>query len=338
MNIKNISCFKEKSINKNDSLAIKGFVIILIILGHNKLLSCEHLPFLFGYLYSFHVGVFFILPLFYDIKKTHKIREHIPNTFVKLFIPYIILYTLLFVLNRFMNISWSISDVYMYFVGMFSVDPSVIYKTSNAQYMWFVPSFFFFSVVLDYLKRNKYDTIKFLLPIALVLYSLGDFIYNLLFRLPLYLTISFGSLIIVENIKKTVYIKILSVTSFAILSVVIINGYLQPKGWVHLVMSISFFLIIYSYREIFGKMPMLKEIGKYSFPMYLLHFFIYNTLVLILPHTFLSSLMILILTIFLSYIISWVIMKNVRPYIFPNSFTELKNTWLKNSSLCKKTK
>ncbi len=338
MNIKNISCFKEKSINKNDSLAIKGFVIILIILGHNKLLSCEHLPFLFGYLYSFHVGVFFILPLFYDIKKTHKIREHIPNTFVKLFIPYIILYTLLFVLNRFMNISWSISDVYMYFVGMFSVDPSVIYKTSNAQYMWFVPSFFFFSVVLDYLKRNKYDTIKFLLPIALVLYSLGDFIYNLLFRLPLYLTISFASLIIVENIKKTVYIKILSVTSFAILSVVIINGYLQPKGWVHLVMSISFFLIIYSYREIFGKMPMLKEIGKYSFPMYLLHFFIYNTLVLILPHTFLSSLMILILTIFLSYIISWVIMKNVRPYIFPNSFTELKNTWLKNSSLCKKTK
>lgn len=335
MNIKNISCFKEKSINKNDSLAIKGFVIILIILGHNKLLSCEHLPFLFGYLYSFHVGVFFILPLFYDIKKTHKIREHIPNTFVKLFIPYIILYTLLFVLNRFMNISWSISDVYMYFVGMFSVDPSVIYKTSNAQYMWFVPSFFFFSVVLDYLKRNKYDTIKFLLPIALVLYSLGDFIYNLLFRLPLYLTISFASLIIVENIKN---IKILSVTSFAILSVVIINGYLQPKGWVHLVMSISFFLIIYSYREIFGKMPMLKEIGKYSFPMYLLHFFIYNTLVLILPHTFLSSLMILILTIFLSYIISWVIMKNVRPYIFPNSFTELKNTWLKNSSLCKKTK
>lgn len=328
MNIKNISSFKEKSINKNDSLAIKGLVIILIILGHNKLLSCEHLPFLFGYLYSFHVGVFFILPLFYDIKKAHRIREHIPNTFVKLFIPYIILYTFLFVLNRFMNISWSISDVYMYFIGMFSVDPNVIYKTSNAQYMWFVPSFFIFSVVLYCLKRNKYDTIKFILPISLVLYFLGDFINNLLFRLPLYLTISFGSLIIVENIK-TAYIKILSVTSFAVLSVVIINGYLQPKGWVHLVMSISFFLIIYSYREIFGKMPMLKEIGKYSFPMYLFHFLIYNTLVLILPHTFLSSSIILILTISLSYIISWVIMKYVRPYIFPNSFTELKNTWLK---------
>lgn len=94
-------------------------------------------------------------------------------------------------------------------------------------------------------------------------------------------------------------------------------------------MSISFFLIIYSYREIFGKMPMLKEIGKYSFPMYLFHFFIYNTLVLILPHTFLYSSIILILTISLSYIISWIIMKYVRPYIFPNSFTELKNTWLK---------
>ena len=158
---------------------------------------------------------------------------------------------------------------------------------------------------------------KIILPIAVVLYFWEDSINNLLYRLPLYLIISFGSLIIVENIK-TVYIKILSVTSFAILSVVIINGYLQPKGWVHLVMSISFFLIIYSYREIFGKMPMLKEIGKYSFPMYLFHFFIYNTLVLILPHTFLYSSIILILTISLSYIISWIIMKYVQPYVFPN--------------------
>lgn len=328
MNIKNISCFPERSIDKKDSLAIKGLVILLIILGHNKLISCEHLPFLFGYLYTFHVGVFFILPTFYDIKKRNNTLQHATDVFIKLFFPYIIIYTLLFVLNRFMNMSWSISDVFMYFVGMFSVDPNVIYETSNAQYLWFVPSFFIFSVVLYCLKRNKYDTIKFILPIALVLYFLGDFINNLLFRLPLYLTISFGSLIIVENIK-TAYIKILSVTNFAILSVVIINGYLQPKGWVHLVMSISFFLIIYSYREIFGKMPMLKEIGKYSFPMYLFHFFIYNTLVLILPHTFLYSSIILILTISLSYIISWIIMKYVRPYIFPNSFTELKNTWLK---------
>ncbi len=224
--------------------------------------------------------------------------------------------------------SWSISDVFMYFVGMFSVDPNVIYETSNAQYLWFVPSFFIYSMVLDFFKKNEYGIVKIILPIAVVLYFWGDYINNLLFRLPLYLIISFGSLIIVENIK-TVYIKILSVTSFAILSVVIINGYLQPKGWVHLVMSISFFLIIYSYREIFGKMPMLKEIGKYSFPMYLFHFLIYNTLVLILPHTFLYSSIILILTISLSYIISWIIMKYVQPYVFPNSFSELRNIWLK---------
>ncbi len=328
MNIKNISCFPERSIDKKDSLAIKGLVILLIILGHNKLISCEHLPFLFGYLYTFHVGVFFILPTFYDIKKRNNTLQHATDVFIKLFFPYIIIYTLLFVLNRFMNMSWSISDVFMYFVGMFSVDPNVIYETSNAQYLWFVPSFFIYSMVLDFFKKNEYGIVKIILPIAVVLYFWGDYINNLLFRLPLYLIISFGSLIIVENIK-TVYIKILSVTSFAILSVVIINGYLQPKGWVHLVMSISFFLIIYSYREIFGKMPMLKEIGKYSFPMYLFHFLIYNTLVLILPHTFLYSSIILILTISLSYIISWIIMKYVQPYVFPNSFSELRNIWLK---------
>ena len=74
MNIKNISCFPERSIDKKDSLAIKGLVILLIILGHNKLISCEHLPFLFGYLYTFHVGVFFILPTFYDIKKRNWVK------------------------------------------------------------------------------------------------------------------------------------------------------------------------------------------------------------------------------------------------------------------------
>lgn len=204
MNIKNISCFPERSIDKKDSLAIKGLVILLIILGHNKLISCEHLPFLFGYLYTFHVGVFFILPTFYDIKKRNNTLQHATDVFIKLFFPYIIIYTLLFVLNRFMNMSWSISDVFMYFVGMFSVDPNVIYETSNAQYLWFVPSFFIYSMVLDFFKKNEYGIVKIILPIAVVLYFWGDYINNLLFRLPLYLIISFGSLIIVENIK-TVY-------------------------------------------------------------------------------------------------------------------------------------
>lgn len=53
-------------INKEDSNVIKGFLMLLIILGHNHILAPTEGP-LFHYLYSFHL-VCFLFYLIFIIK------------------------------------------------------------------------------------------------------------------------------------------------------------------------------------------------------------------------------------------------------------------------------
>ena len=51
-------------LNRDESVAIKGFLTFLIVLGHNAVFT-KSLQGLFDYLYTFHVLIFFILPFFY---------------------------------------------------------------------------------------------------------------------------------------------------------------------------------------------------------------------------------------------------------------------------------
>ena len=57
-------------IDRDTSSVIKGVLIILIVMGHNKVL-CSTDNKGADYLYLFHVICFFILPFFYDTKNGH---------------------------------------------------------------------------------------------------------------------------------------------------------------------------------------------------------------------------------------------------------------------------
>lgn len=83
------------------SEALKGFLMLLIILGHNGLLmgtftGMEKLP-VYDYLYTFHVYAFLILPFLYGEKKFT--WESTLKTFKKLYIPYTIFFVLLLLVN-----------------------------------------------------------------------------------------------------------------------------------------------------------------------------------------------------------------------------------------------
>ena len=61
-------------IDRDTSSVIKGVLIILIVIGHNKVL-CSTDNKGADYLYLFHVICFFILPFFYDIKKEITVKR-----------------------------------------------------------------------------------------------------------------------------------------------------------------------------------------------------------------------------------------------------------------------
>lgn len=73
----------ERELDKNISNTLKGILIILIVIGHNSILT-KNIDGLFSYLYSFHVMLFFILPWFYK-KQPSNIHQSIRRS-VKLYL------------------------------------------------------------------------------------------------------------------------------------------------------------------------------------------------------------------------------------------------------------
>lgn len=61
--IKRIRCNNNYYIDKEGANAIKGFLMLLIVLGHNHLLAPSQ-GILFHYLYSFHLICFLSYPIF----------------------------------------------------------------------------------------------------------------------------------------------------------------------------------------------------------------------------------------------------------------------------------
>ena len=83
-------------ISINESTALKGLLIFLIVLGHNMIFTYYVLPYNgMAYLYSFHIQAFFILPFLYDSKILNVKR--IKDYFFRLYWPFIIISIILYI-------------------------------------------------------------------------------------------------------------------------------------------------------------------------------------------------------------------------------------------------
>lgn len=83
----------EKSLlSRAESNAIKGILIILIVLGHNKYIMQGGMSNI--YLYSFHVYAFYYLPFLYNFKKMTWV-EFFRKNLRRLYVPYTIFFCIL---------------------------------------------------------------------------------------------------------------------------------------------------------------------------------------------------------------------------------------------------
>ncbi len=158
-----ILLMKLLQISNEESNAIKGLLIFLIVLGHNSIFT-NAFPGSFHYLYSFHVACFFILPCFYPPK--HLKRERILNYAVRMYSPYIILFLLFFFVGYFANklnlfktdeINSEGKNLIDFLVALFNGGIYHIQKYIGFQYLWFLPVMFSFSIMKDYLAYTRRD-------------------------------------------------------------------------------------------------------------------------------------------------------------------------------------
>ncbi len=113
MNIDNIF------LSRDSSRAIKGFLIFLIVLGHNAVFT-NSLKGSFNYIYLFHVQAFFILPFLYKINKRDDFKTLFKKNFIRLYYPFINFFILLSILNFLLQ-----------YVAMMNLDSDVLYNDVN---------------------------------------------------------------------------------------------------------------------------------------------------------------------------------------------------------------
>lgn len=99
---------KPSLITRDESSAIKGLLMLLIIFGHTSMLTTDFMTgertYFWNWLYTFHVFVFFILPFIYGHKRKRNevetradgflvdysyVAAEFKHNFIKMFFPYL---------------------------------------------------------------------------------------------------------------------------------------------------------------------------------------------------------------------------------------------------------
>lgn len=343
-------------IKKEESTAIKGFLIFLIILGHNMVFTYYAEPVQgMGYLYCFHIQAFFILPFLYGTRPLSEKR--LTNYFIRLYWPYLLLTTILSVVyyNFYLQKNFNFLGILrMYVTG----DVSLIKQYCGVQIFWFMPAMFSLSVLKDWF----YDSNKVVQVVLLLLSCIANVVLFLSLNQESYYEISahirsivpfglyvgmsylvFGVLVrwIIEQLSKrkiNYHLGLLFV--FIGCSVLyFMNTLLYHKSLIHIflliVMPIIFMLILWYNGKAIRHLFFMEKAGDKTFPMYIIHPFIgyilYGFIVRYAQISLFWAIVTQIMMFLGSYYLSVGLYKvdKIRKILLPRSFLELKSVFKK---------
>lgn len=357
-------------INRDDSAGVKGLLIFLIILGHNTLFS-DLSRIGMVYLYTFHIHAFFILPFLYPNKPiTSKrivdyfIRLYYP--FVLFFILLSILWGIFqkidFPMNNNVVVIQENSGIpqwILYIVTLLNGSPFYIDYFTGFQFLWFLPVMFSMYILRDFYYSDmcsrclKYlmlvmGGICFILFIVFGYRSPYDKMLNqiILFSSPFAITKAFGYFFYgiltlcllnkLRNRKTIVVIQCVFIIGSIFCFLNMHEGEVPIDDiyrWeLLLIMPFLFFYIIYYYKNTLGNLYVLRKIGKYSFPIYMIHPFVLKIAAFIIAAghyevDWILMIIVQVMTVLISYYISKLIynIPVMKRLLFPNGWDELVN-------------
>lgn len=339
-------------ITRQESAAIKGLLIFIIVLGHNYIFA-ERFVTCYDYLYTFHVACFFILSFIYPPKRLSKSR--VVDYFVRTYIPYICFFLLLFLCNlilrtRGITLGRSEQIGEMSLIGALTsilnggVDLLPTYTIF--QYLWFLPAWFSFSVLKDLLHGGG----KLLQSVLLILgFVCFCFMYVFMYFTPYpksvniiiesfslfsvfqglaFLFLSWITYKFITSYRNYVYVAILI---FLILTIWYFSDSSIKKIWfMRAVMPTLAFMILFETKSLLAKIKLLTACGKYSFQIYLVQTPICAAVYVVAKHfnltdSFIAPLYSQVLIFVLSYFIGMLLtkIKLAKRLLSPKSLSDL---------------
>ena len=338
----------------SESAAIKGFLIFLIILGHNMIFTHYTEPIQgMGYLYCFHIQAFFILPFLYGAKLLTKKR--LANYFIRLYWPYLLLTTILSVIysNFYLQKGFDFWEILrMYITG----DVDLIKQHCGVQIFWFMPAMFSLSVLKDWFYNSNKVVRTVLLLFSCIanvfLFLASDYGYYYEISADIRSVVPFGLYSGISYLVFGVFVRWIvgklkefeiKCSSCLIIGFIgcsflyFINELSFHEQMIHvallIVMPIIFMLILWYNGRHIQHLSFMEKAGDKTFPMYIIHPFIgYILYAFVVKYIHISLLWAIVAQIVMfwgSYYLSVGLYRvdRIRKILLPRSFSELKSVF-----------
>ena len=310
-------------ISREASTAIKGLMILLVVLGHTGMLNTDFATgektFFYSWFHYFRVEIFMILPFIYGYRQAEservlgmngwcvnmrKVWGDIKRNLVRIGIPYCWVFVLsLLVFVTVGGGSFKPQGVLYTFI---SGSQALMNKYIGFHFVWFLPAM----MALTTLKSLWYNSSRpvrgSLLAVSVVLWLLA--IIGILpqkaamYYVPFSLTQAFYYLLlglVSRQLVKRLSLKKAMPWIVVLIVAVTAMMYFQKMGhwpkviqytaFYRLVFPLLMFLPIYAMGGWLSKSKFLTFAGKYSFQIYLVHVFVINALEVVLLHFFNQS-------------------------------------------------
>lgn len=321
------------SISREASNAIKGLLIILIVLGHNSILcrswnGCESVDSLFhwDWFYTFHVYCFFILPFFYN-KNPYR-KGNVRKNAIKLLYPYLWVTLLCLALSVFI-MGTEFKGWRHFGWAWISGSGFLLEEATGLSFPWFLPAMFTLLLFKDIYFSAREEVRKVMIGISLVLWgitlagtvkfsTMGTYVPFALIPAFRLLLVCLSTVWIAERLKSNITTRCLVTAVFALLTLLFwfsLNSNVRTGRMAfYFLMPVAAFLTLLQFKDYLAKARLLVVFGKYSLQIYLYHVIIYNGLLLVVKHfhcppTSIDGVVVLVVTLFVSYLGAWLTTK-----------------------------
>ena len=314
----------------SQSNAAKALAIMLIVLGHNSILSPVSWPekCLFEYLYYFHVYLFFILPFFYN-KEIVFSRWNIQTAIVRCMIPYFLFFTFSYLLWHILqDKSLSIRE---FILGFFDVGEYSIKAVTGVAFLWFLPTFCIVSILRMLSARWKWLP-YFIVSVGLVMaFYRPAYLYMwhssfFVLRAVLYFTMGWCAVHIFRYVPLTGIVG-------SVLFIAFSWGYFLDIFNIRNVFLFSIagfcFLTVFLRISQIDRWSLIQVLGKHSLPVYMTHVYIFNALLLF--DDYLGGILIYLLTLVISLSLSLLIerLPKIQSFLFPRNWSDWTSSFKK---------
>ena len=333
---------------------MKGIFILLIVMAHNTLLVPTSSSFQ-NYFYQFHYFSFFILPFFYP--RTPLTFQRTANYFIRFYVPYFWFFLATYVAY---TIVWKHQsfDSAQFISVFWGAEISQIKAVTGFHFLWFLPAFFVFSLLRDlystsgkiikgalvvialfvhfsgFLGFPSYAELRSWIPMGFIqaffLFPMGVISVSILRYVPRFrLQNDHGRMHRVY--AGCVVFFVFTLLSFDFMDTPALGAEIWTEEVRNMLLSVSFFLLIYLFRKEFSQISLLRLMGKYSMEIYLFHLFIYNGQMYLIhrnewSENILSGIIVLILTLLLSLTVVLIIQRIsiLQKILFPKELIHFK--------------